>query len=70
MIGTRYDPEADVLHVAFGAPGAVYDCAQEVAAGVYVEFDQDGRPMGVEITGARWISEGRPGALVAPAAAE
>jgi uncharacterized protein YuzE len=63
MIETRYDPEADVLHVAFGAPGATYDSAEEVAPGVYVEFDHDGQPMGVEITSARWISKGRPVAL-------
>jgi uncharacterized protein YuzE len=60
MIETRYDTEADVLHVAFGPPGAAYDSAQEVAPGVYVEFDQHGNAMGVEITSARWISNGRP----------
>ena len=61
MIETRYDPEADVLHVSFGPPDARYDGAQEVAPGVYVEFDQHGLPMGVEITSARWVSEGRAG---------
>ena len=62
MIETRYDPEADVLDVSFGPADATYDSAQEVAPGVYVEFDRQGRPMGVEITSARWVSEGRTGA--------
>jgi hypothetical protein len=39
MIRTNYDPEADVLHVAFGPEAARYDNAQEVAPGVFVEFD-------------------------------
>ena len=62
MIETRYDPEADVLHVAFGPADAAYDSAQEVAPGVYVEFDKQGRPMGVEITSVRWMSQGSAGA--------
>ena len=62
MIETRYDPEADVLRVAFGPADAIYDSAQEVAPGVYVEFDKQGRPIGVEVTGARWVADGRPGA--------
>jgi uncharacterized protein YuzE len=70
MIETRYDPEADVLHVSFGADGATYESAKEVAPGVYVEFDKDGRPMGVEITSARWVAAGRPGVLAQSAAAE
>ena len=61
MIKTSYDPAADVLHVAFGPPDASYDGAQEVAPGVYVEFDRRGRPIGVEITSIGWISAGRPG---------
>ena len=59
MIETQYDPEADVLHVAFGPAGADYDSAQEVAPGVYVEFDKHGNPIGVEITSARWVANGR-----------
>ena len=58
MIKTNYDPDADVLHIAFGPEGAIYDGAQEVAPGVYVEFDTEGRPMGVEITSIRMRSEG------------
>lgn len=53
MIQTNYDPEADVLHVRFGAAGAVSDSSSEVAPGVYVEYDPDGRPIGVEVTSVR-----------------
>ena len=53
MIRTNYDPEADVLHVAFGAETARYDNAQEVAPGVFVEFDSQGNPIGVEVISVR-----------------
>ena len=50
MITTSYDPEADVLNVQFGPANAESDGHQEVAPGVYVEFDRAGNPIGVEIT--------------------
>jgi uncharacterized protein YuzE len=53
MIRTNYDPEADVLHVAFGPEDCRSETSEEVAPGVYVEFDQAGNPIGVEITSAR-----------------
>ncbi len=52
VIRTDYDPEADVLHVAFGPAGSRSDTSEEVAPGVYVEFDPKGRPIAVEITSA------------------
>jgi uncharacterized protein YuzE len=53
LIGTSYDPEADVLHVRFGPDGAKYDGADEVAPGVFVEFDAAGNPIGVEVISVR-----------------
>lgn len=53
MIRTNYDPEADVLHVAFGPEGKMSETSEEVAPGVYVEFDAEGHPVGVEITSIR-----------------
>ena len=50
MIRTTYDPAADVLNVQFGPADATSDGHQEVAPGVYVEFDTKGQPIGVEIT--------------------
>ncbi len=66
MISTNYDPEADVFHVKFGPQDAKYDGSEEVAPGVYVEFDGAGNPIGVEITSVRWRSKN---ADVTPAAA-
>jgi hypothetical protein len=66
MIRKNNDPEADVFHVRFGPEGAKYDGSEEVAPGVYVEFDGAGNPIGVEITSVRWRSEND---AAAPAAA-
>ena len=52
MIRTSYDPEADVLYIAFGPEKALSDTSEEVAPGVYVEFDPDGNPIGIEVTSA------------------
>lgn len=57
MIRTTYDPEADVLHVVFGAESARYDTAREVAPGVFLEFDAVGDPIGLEVTGVRHRSD-------------
>jgi len=53
LIRTDYDPEADVLHVRFGRDEARYDGAEEVAPGVFLEFDTDGNPIGLEVTSVR-----------------
>jgi uncharacterized protein YuzE len=53
MIQTNYDPEADVLHVKFGPDGAKYDGSEEVAPGVFLEFDTAGIPIGIEVISAR-----------------
>lgn len=53
MIRTTYDPEADVLNVQFGPADAASDGHQEVAPGVYVEFDREGHPIGIEVTSIR-----------------
>lgn len=50
MIRTTYDPEADVLNVAFGPADAVSDGHAEVAPGVYLESDTSGHPIGIEVT--------------------
>ena len=58
MIRTNYDPEADVLHIAFGPEGGRSDTSQEVAPGVYAEFDPEGQMIGLEVTSAS--RRGRP----------
>jgi uncharacterized protein YuzE len=53
VIRTNYDPEADVLHVTFGPQGVRSDTSEEVAPGVFVEFDPNGNPIGVEVISVR-----------------
>jgi uncharacterized protein YuzE len=65
MIRTTYDPEADVLNVLFGPAEAVSDGHQEVAPGVYVEFDTAGNPIGVEITSVRLRQTAKAGTKAA-----
>ena len=53
MIRTNYDQEADVLHIAFGPRGVCSDTSEEVAPGVFVEFDPNGNPIGIEVISVR-----------------
>jgi uncharacterized protein YuzE len=69
MIRTNYDPEADVLHVGFGPVDAKYDGAEEVAPGVFVEFDAEGNAIGVEVLSVKLRTAGSYG-RPAKAAAE
>lgn len=62
MIRSTYDPEADVLHVAFRADNATYDGATEVAPGVFVEFDTEGNAIGIEVLSVRLRTSGTSGA--------
>ena len=39
--------------MAFGPESARYDNAREVAPGVFVEFDPEGNPIGVEVISVR-----------------
>jgi uncharacterized protein YuzE len=68
MIQTNYDPEADVLHVKFGPDGIKYDGSEEVAPGVFLEFDAAGNAIGIEIISVRLRSA--PAAAVNHEAAE
>jgi uncharacterized protein YuzE len=53
VIQTNYDPEADVLHVKFGPDDAKYDGSEEIAPGVFLEFDSAGNVIGVEVISVR-----------------
>jgi uncharacterized protein YuzE len=64
MIRTNHDPEADVLYVAFGPSGVRSDTSEEVAPGVFLEFDTSGNPIAIEIINVR-----RKSAAAAPAQA-
>jgi uncharacterized protein YuzE len=70
MIKTTFDPEADILHVMFEAPGAVYDASQEISPGVNFSFDTQGRLMGIEIEAVSLRIAGKlPGDVSAESAA-
>jgi hypothetical protein len=40
LIRTTFDPAADILHVVFEAPDAVYDASEEVSPAVTREIDR------------------------------
>lgn len=49
MIRTSYDPEADAMFVWFGPEDAKSAATEEVAPGVLLDFDSEGRVIGVEV---------------------
>ncbi len=53
MMKTSYDPEADAFAAWFAPEGAKSDRTEEVAPGVFVDFDEAGRVIGVEVLGVR-----------------
>ncbi len=48
-----YDPEADAIGIYFAPDGAKYAESEEVAPGLTLDFDADGKVIGVEILGVR-----------------
>ena len=50
---TSYDPEADAMFVWFGPDGASSARTEEVAPGVMLDFDEDGRVIGIEVLDVR-----------------
>ena len=49
MIRTSYDPEADAMFVWFGAEGVKSVETQEVAPGIMLDLDSEGRVIGIEV---------------------
>ena len=49
MIRTSYDPEADAMFVWFGPEGSKSAATTQVAPGVRLDFDSDGRVIGIEV---------------------
>jgi len=46
---TTYDPEADALFVWFGPEGISSANTEEVAPGIMLDFDIEGRVIGIEV---------------------
>jgi uncharacterized protein YuzE len=44
-----YDPQADAIGVYFAPEGAEYDESEEVAPGIVLDYDKQGRVIGVEL---------------------
>ena len=49
MIRTSYDPEADAMFVWFGPEGVKSADTQEVSPGILLDFDGEGRVVGIEV---------------------
>ena len=49
MIRTSYDPEADAMFVWFGPEGVKSVETQEVAPGIVLDLDSEGRVIGIEV---------------------
>lgn len=52
MISSHYDPDADAFAVHFG-PKDTYATSEEVASGVLLDFDADGKVIGIEVLNVR-----------------
>ncbi len=50
-----YDPEADAIGVYFAPEGAEYQDSQEIAPGVVLDYDKQGRVIGVELLHVRQL---------------
>ena len=49
MIKTSYDPEADAMFVWFGPEDVKSADTEEVSPGIMLDFDSEGRVIGIEI---------------------
>lgn len=70
MMKTSYDPEADAFAAWFAPEGMISDRTEEVAPGVFVDFDAAGRAIGVEVLSVRSRVAGTFGKPREQAAAE
>lgn len=53
MMRTSYDPEADAMFIWFGPQGAKSADTREVAPGIMLDLDADGRVIGIEVLDVR-----------------
>ncbi len=49
MMRTSYDPEAEAFHARSAPDGVAIEGTEERAAGVMVDFDDDGNVVGIEV---------------------
>lgn len=53
----EYDPVRDLLYMWFGTPGAKSAETKTIKPGVYADFDQDGKLLGIEVLDASEVFE-------------
>jgi uncharacterized protein YuzE len=53
MMKTSYDPEADAMFVWFGPEGRSSVRTEEAARGIMLDFDENGRVIGIEVLDVR-----------------
>jgi len=53
-----YDPQADAIGIYFAPDGAEYADSEEVAPGIVLDYDRDGRVIGVELLYVRQFLAG------------
>jgi uncharacterized protein YuzE len=71
MMKTSYDPEADAFAAWFAPEGINSDRTEEVAPGVFVDFDATGNAIGIEVLSVRRrVAGSYPGAMERSAAAD
>ena len=70
MMRTSYDPLADAMYVNVGPETATVHDTREVAPGVFMDLDQAGQLVGVEILGVTPRASGTYGAHPVLSAAE
>ena len=58
MIQVSYDPQADAIYIRLRA--AKVDESDEVSAGVVVDYDRKGKPVGIEVLDASRLVGGHP----------
>lgn len=55
-----YDAQADAIGIYFAPDGAEYAESQEVAPGIVLDYDRDGRVIGVELSYVRQLLADAP----------
>ena len=60
MIQTSHDPAADAFYVRFAPEAVVIESTQEVAAGVMLDLDPEGRLVGIEVLGVQARHQSTP----------
>lgn len=53
MIKTSYDPEADAMFIWLGPEGAKATETREISPGVMLDYDGEGRLLGIEVLDVR-----------------